>query len=309
VLLGCGHNAAPVGAEHATLNISNSLIRLHKNVRVILTTVRLWTPKNGLLLVLVLALGGLTYLRAQRGRGGVFTLEGEFVPPPAGAEDETEFYFARLAYRTEMGTRWGPGAWMIDSPQAERHFLQGVTRLTTIHTNPMEVYLRATDPDLFNYPWLYVVEPGQWSLSDEEAAALREYLLRGGFMMTDDFHGTYEWTTFLRGMRKIFPDRDIVDIPASDPIFHNIYDITERFQIPGLQYLYSGSMCEMCESGGVDPHWRGIYDDYGRLMVIINFNMDLGDAWEHADMPQYAEKWTAAAYRFGINYVIYAMSH
>ena len=251
------------------------------------------------------ALGGLSYLYAQRGQG-VFTIEGEYVPPPPDAEEETEFVFARLAYRSEYGARWGSGAWMIDAPKAERHFLQGVKRLTTIHARSMEHFLRATDADLFDYPWLYVVEPGQWSLSDEEAALLREYLLRGGTMITDDFHGTIEWTFFLRGLRKIFPDRPVVEIDGKDTVFHTLYDIDERFQVPGVQMLYTG---RPYEQDGVEAHWRGVYDDQGRLMVIINFNMDLGDAWEHADMPEYPEKMTALAYRFGINYIVYAMTH
>ena len=253
-------------------------------------------------------MGGLGYLYAQRGQGGggMFSLDGEFVPTPSDADEETEYVFARLAYRSEVGTRWGPGAWMIDSPKAERHFLEGVRRLTTIHARSMEHFVRATDPDLFDYPWLYVVEPGQWSLSEEEGAALREYLTRGGTLIADDFHGTIEWAYFLRGIRKIFPDRPIVEIDGKDAVFHTLYDIDERFQIPGVQFLYSG---RIYEQDGVEPHWRGIYDDKGRLMVIINFNMDLGDAWEHADLPEYPERYTAAAYRFGINYIVYAMTH
>ncbi len=255
----------------------------------------------------VAVLGGLSYLLAQRQpSGGVFSLDGEFVPNPPDADEETEFVFARLAYRSDQAARWGPGAWMIDSPKAERHFLEGVRRLTSIHVRSMEHYIRATDPELFNYPWLYVVEAGQWALSDEEASLLREYLLRGGTMITDDFHGTIEWAYFQRGMRKIFPDRPIVEIDGGDAVFHTLYDIDDRFQIPGVQMLYTG---RPYEQDGVDPHWRGIYDDKGRLMVIINFNMDLGDSWEHADMPEYPEKFTAAGYRFGINYIVYAMTH
>jgi hypothetical protein len=265
------------------------------------------TRRWWVLAVSAAALGGLTLIWAQRQPpGGMFTLDGEYVAPPEDATEETEFVFARLAYRSEVGTRWGPGAWMIDAPKAERHFLQGVRRLTSIHARSMEQFLRATDPDLFDYPWLYVVEPGQWALSDEEAEALREYLLRGGTMIADDFHGTIEWAYFLRGLRKIFPDRPVVDIPVADPVFHTLYDIDERIQVPGVQMLYSG---RPYEQDGVDPYWRGIYDDKGRLMVIINFNMDLGDAWEHADMPEYPENMTALAYRFGINYIVYAMTH
>jgi hypothetical protein len=124
--------------------------------------------------------------------------------------------------------------------------------------------------------------------------------------MVDDFHGTYEWDGFFESIQRVFPDRPIVEVEETDPVFHVLYDIDQKVQVPGIQYLRSGSTFE---KDGVTPHWRGIYDDKGRLLVAINFNMDLGDAWEHADLPQYPEQWTALAYRFGINYIIYAMTH
>jgi hypothetical protein len=259
------------------------------------------------LIAALAALAGLPFLHAQLGRRGAPPgLDQEYIPPPPDANEETEFYFARLAYTGSYEGRWGPDAWMIDSPKAERQFVQGVRRLTNLHVRSVEKYVRATDPDLFDYPWLYVVEPGQWALTQAEADALREYLLRGGFIMTDDFHGTWEWAMFMRGIRMIFPDRPVVEIESRDAVFHVLYDLDERFQVPGLQYLYTGRMAEM---DGVEPHWRGIYDDKGRLMVAINFNMDLGDAWEWADLPAYPEKWTALAYRLGINQILYAMTH
>ena len=233
-------------------------------------------------------------------------MEEEYAPPPPDANEETEYYFARLAYQSGGRRRWGGGAWMTDSPRAERHFLQGVRRLTNIHTRSMEKYIRPLDAELFDYPWIYAVEVGYWTLSNEDAARLREYLLRGGFLMVDDFHGTWQWAGFLESMRLVFPDRPIVDIEPSDAVFHVLYDIDQKIQVPGIQYLRSGITYEQ---DGIVPHWRGIYDDKGRLMVVINFNMDLGDAWEWADLPEYPEQMTALAYRFGINYIIYAMTH
>ena len=106
---------------------------------------------------------------------------------------------------------------------------------------------------------------------------MREYLLRGGFFMCDDFHGSDEWEVFAAAMQKVFPDRPIVEIQATDPIFHAVFDLDDRYQIPGAQYLESQ---RTYEKDGVAPHWRGIYDDQGRLMVAICFNMDLGDSWE-----------------------------
>ncbi len=231
----------------------------------------------------------------------------EEVPIPADASEETEYYFVRLAYQPSQYSRrrWGQ-PWMTDSPAADRHFLQGVRRLSAIHARSLEKYLRPLDPELFDHPWIYAVEVGQWYLDEQDAARLREYLLRGGFLVVDDFHGSFEWQVFFDSIRRVFPDRTIVEVEDRDPVFHILYDVDRSVQIPGIQFLRSG---QTFEKDGVEPHWRGIYDDKGRLMVLINFNMDLGDAWEHADNPQYPEHWTALAYRFGINYIIYAMTH
>jgi hypothetical protein len=124
--------------------------------------------------------------------------------------------------------------------------------------------------------------------------------------MTDDFHGTQEWAVFVKGMQRVFPDRPIVDIPNDDPIFHVLYDLSQRFQVPGAQFLYSG---RIYEKDGFEPRWRGIYDDHGRVMVAICHDMDLGDSWEHADNPEYPQQFSALGIRIGVNYVTYAMTH
>jgi hypothetical protein len=224
--------------------------------------------------------------------------------PSAAAPPNSEFNFVRLAYNSYPG-RWRP-SWTTDWPEAEHFFTGAIRRLTRIAVAEDGLRLGIMDDALFDHPWIYAVEVGQWWLSEEEAARLRDYLLRGGFLMVDDFHGSYEWEVFLAGMRKVFPERPIVDIPPSDPVFHVVYDIEDHVQIPGIQLLSTG---RTYEDDGVDPQWRGIYDDEGRLMVVINFNMDLGDAWEHADVPQYALKYSTRAYQYGINYIVYAMTH
>jgi len=222
--------------------------------------------------------------------------------PPRGAP-ASEFRFTRLQY-TDLGYGFGR-SWLVDYPEAEVHFGRAVSRLTRVEIGePGMVSLR--DDDLFDYPWLYAVEVGRWHLDDQEAARLREYLLRGGFLMVDDFHGTFEWRRFMESLSKVFPDRPVVDIRDDDEVLHVLYDVDERIQIPGIAPLSRGVTYEQ---DGVTPYWRGIYDDRGRLMVAINFNMDLGDAWEHADDPRYPEPMTALAYRFAVNYVIYAMTH
>ena len=130
--------------------------------------------------------------------------------------------------------------------------------------------------EIYQWPWLYAVEVGRWVLSDSQAKRIRDYLDRGGFLMVDDFHGTYEWSAFMESLQRVFPDRPVVDIQDDDPIFHVLYDLQDRVQVPGRQYLYSG---RMYEKDGVEAKWRAVYDDKGRIQVAICHNMDLGDAW------------------------------
>ena len=228
---------------------------------------------------------------------------------PATQRPTAEFHFARLAYPDRysgFNSYNRGGSWEVDWPEAEYHFLQGVSRLTRVDASPDARIVRLNDDAIFDYPWLYAVEVGHWYLDEMNAARLREYLLRGGFLMVDDFHGTIEWAYFLDSMMRVFPDRPIIEIPENDEVLHVLYDLDERVQIPGIRPLMMG---RTYERDGVTPHWRGIYDDEGRLMVAINHNMDMGDAWEHADTPMYPENMTALAYRFAGNYVIYAMTH
>ena len=223
-----------------------------------------------------------------------------------------EFHFVRMYYDNYGGgygggfRGYGRGSFDTDFPEAEQHFTLGVGRLTRVDIGQRARLIEVTDDMIFDYPWLYAVEVGRWYLDDTEAARLREYLLRGGFLMTDDFHGTQQWQIFVESMQRVFPDRPIVEIPDEDEVKHVVYDLTEHIQIPGIAALRFGVTYEQ---DGVTPHWRGIYDDEGRLMVAINFNMDLGDAWELANEPYYPEPMTALATRYAVNYVIYAMTH
>ncbi len=216
-----------------------------------------------------------------------------------------EFHFTRMYYQG-YGAGWRRSTFDTDYPEAEQHFWLGVSRLTRVDIGERGRILELTDDAIFDYPWLYAVEVGRWYLDDTEAARLREYLLRGGFLMTDDFHGTQQWDIFVQSMQRVFPDRPIVEIPDDDEVKHVLYDLEEHIQIPGIVPLMNGVTYEW---DGVTPHWRGIYDDAGRLMVAINFNMDLGDAWEHANDPRYPEPMTGLATRYAVNYVIYALTH
>jgi hypothetical protein len=229
-------------------------------------------------------------------------------PLPQDYNEKTEWAFSRLRYPSgRWAGYWGRrGTWPTDFPKADRQFVQGVRRLTRLHVRSAEQVVDLDSDEIFNWPWMYAVEVGHWELTEPQCARMREYLLRGGFFMCDDFHGSQEWNVFTESMRRVFPERPIVEIDDKDPIFHVIYDLVPRVQVPGLQWAYSG---RQYEKDGVVPHWRGIYDDDGRVMVAICFNQDNGDAWEWADSARYPERWASQAYRMGINYIIYAMTH
>ena len=238
---------------------------------------------------LILVSACLSVAQAQRSRQ-------YYEPTPNGPLD-SEFFFVRLQYSCSTRSRCR-SAWLTDWPDAEMHLLPGITRLTRVATGADGRIVNLGSDELMDYPWLYAVEVGQWYLDDLEAVRLREYLDRGGFLMVDDFWGAYEWSIFTESMLKVFPDRPIVELGEDHPLLHVLYDLDQRTQIPGR----GGQR-------GETPHWRGIFDDDDRLMVAINFNMDMGDAWEHADDPWYPEPMTALAYRFAVNYLIYSMTH
>jgi hypothetical protein len=231
------------------------------------------------------------------------------------SNERSEFYWSRLRYtsRTDTygggfgGYGYGYGAsWSRDYPKADRQFLMAMKRLTRIQTRPTEQVVDLDSDDIFNYPWVYAVQVANWTFTDAEAKRLREYLLKGGFLMVDDFHGTADWDRFMAGMRMVFPDRPIEDLNDNDEIFHVLYDIGARFQVPGEQYVVTG---RTYEKDGYVPKWRAIRDDKGRIMVAICHNMHLGDAWEWADMPEYPERFASMAFRVGLDYIMYGMTH
>ena len=241
-------------------------------------------------------------------------------PLPPDSHEKTEFAFARLMYppaptarfdrsgSRNGGSGWklGYSSWTQDYPRADRHFVQAVRRLMRLQVRSVEQPVDLDDGDQYDWPWLYAVRPGEWKLSDSQARALREYLLRGGFFMADDFWGSEEWEVFMQSLRKVFPDRQVVDIPNPDAIFHIVYDLDDRYRVPGAWGVYSDRPYQY---DGSVPYWRGIYDDKGRIMVAIVANSDLGDSWEFADDPDYPEKYSALGIRIGVNYIVYALTH
>ena len=268
----------------------------------------LWRVGCGLVLV-----GALyAYQRPFHQFPGVEYLQFEV---PSDYQQPGEWAFARLMFppgpldgyypRFQGDWRRGLSLWTQDYPRADRHFSLAVRRLTRLEVRSVEQPVMLEDGDeAFNWPWLYAVQVGEWGMNEDEARIMREYLLRGGFFMADDFHGIDEWNEFEKRIKFVFPDRPIEELADKDPIFHTVYDLDDKVQVPGQAHLRLGY-----KNNGIGAHWRAIKDDKGRVMVAISYNSDLGDAWEYADDPYYPEKFSGLAIRIGVNYVMYAMTH
>ena len=216
-----------------------------------------------------------------------------------------EFTFARLIYD---GNGWR-SSWTTDYPKADEQFIVGlrdwVRSSLDVSDDPVAISMQ--DPQIFKYPFIYAVEPGGMELSEDDAARLREYLVRGGFLILDDFWGEYEWQNVQEQMRKVFPEFPIKELPLDHPLFHCYFDIDEVVQVPNVSNaIYYG---RTDEKGGIVPHFDAIVDEEGRVMVFIARNSDNGDAWEWIDEPRYPLKYGLAAYRLGMNVIVYAMTH
>ena len=216
------------------------------------------------------------------------------------------FYFTRAIYGGG-GRRRGWSSWGTDFPKADRQFISILERVTNLSVYEAENAIRLDDPNLRRYPFLYALEVGSMMLSDVEVQGLRDYLLAGGFLVIDDFWGTWQWQNFEFNIQRVLPGRPIVDVPLDHPIFHAVYEIEEIIQVPEVRRgIYGGPTHEQ---DGYVPYVKAIFDDQERLMVIINWNTDLGDAWEWADNPYYPLKYSTYAFQMGVNFIIYAMSH
>jgi len=228
------------------------------------------------------------------------------------------FTFARVQYSVDGTYGFGhtdpTKRWLIDAPDSDLNFSFRLQQVTSMKVNPDGRFIELTDKELFNYPFIYIVEPGRLTFTDPEIDILKRYLLNGGFLMCDDFWGDREWKNFAKELKKVFPDRDPVDLPLDHPIFHCVFDLKELPQVPGVD---AGVAAEY-RGGQVyyrfderEVHYRAIKDDKDRIMVLCCHNTDLGDGWEREGeneyfFKQFAEKW---AYPMGINIIFYAMTH
>ena len=241
-----------------------------------------------------------------------FVMRGGFGDTPKA--EQPEFYFTRLIYRPNLQTARNRNAWATDAPEADYKFMAGIKRLTNLRVYPEIHAVGPLDPELFKFPYLYAVEVGQMDLNEREAATIREYLLRGGFLHCDDFWGVQQFANFQRQLGKVFPDRKIERLPITHEVFRTFFEVDKIVQIPNINNGINWKL-----SGGRTPTWQqasdtqpgvfGISDDDGRLMVLATYNSDLGDAWEWMDHPDYPAEFTGWAYRMGMNFIIYAMSH
>ncbi|MCP4455515.1 MAG: DUF4159 domain-containing protein [Planctomycetes bacterium] len=254
----------------------------------------------------------------------------DWQPDPAFENDV--FTFVRIEYDSGGGY-WGGGGgrggWgrrargrgrgdgpYTDYPDSDLNFSYRLHQLTAMEVNPDGKVLRLTDPELFNYPFIYIVEPGGLSFSDPEVEALRTYLLNGGFLMVDDFWGDTQWANFRYEMKRVFPTREPKELPLSHPIFHAVFDLKKKPQIPNVMTALRGRSQGITwepdkNPGAEQVHYRALYDDDGRMMAIICHNTDLGDGWEEegADEWYFHEFSETQAYPMGINIVFYAMTH
>lgn len=229
------------------------------------------------------------------------------VPDPPDVGRKGEFVLGRLRYRSPMdGRRFGGYArWGIDANKCDRIFISTVKRLTRIDVEPIETIMDIDSDDMFSSPFLLAISVGDWELSPSQAQRLGEYLRRGGFLLVDDFHNEREWANFMAGIHQMNLPNDPEELTDTTPAFHVLFDLKERIRVPGQNVVHGSQI----ERGGTVPHWRGIMDENGRMMVAISFNQDMGDGLEFADDPDYPERFAAQAIRLGTNYAVYAMTH
>jgi len=229
------------------------------------------------------------------------------------------FTFVRIAYSSEGsregGRRRRGGGWRTDFPDSDLNLSYRLQQMTSLKVNPDGLVLSLSDPKLFDYPFIYIVEPGGLSLSEPEVESLRSYLLNGGFLLCDDFWGEQEWENLAYELRKVFPDREVIDLPRSHTIFHCVFDIKpdQNLQVPSINQAYYGRSEGITweREDAQEVHFRAILDDKQRIMVMICHNTDFGDGWEREgeDEWYFREFSEKKAYPMGINIVFYALTH
>ena len=257
-------------------------------------------PRHFLLIVLLIALAGGAAV-AQRGRSRRPSID---VEVQGNTPYDGRFVFVRLRYNASFGRsgNWiGDGGlpWSHDYPDGEVHFSKILEELTflDIRTDGSNI-LAIDDPELFNYPVAYMAEPGHWGITPPEAAALRQYVLKGGFLIFDDFRGR-DWDNLQEQMRVALPEARWMELDGTARVFHAFFEIPHP---EGLAAPY----------GGLLPSYWGLFennDPRKRLMAVANVNNDISEYWEFSNTGVAPVDLTNEAYKFGVNYVIYALTH
>ncbi|GAA5135939.1 hypothetical protein GCM10023213_10120 [Prosthecobacter algae] len=248
----------------------------------------------------------------EAGRGGQFL---DFPTWPVSKELPNDvFTFARLRYNSESwGRRRGGGKWTTDYPDADLNFSYRLQQLTSLQVSPKGAVVDIDAEQMRNYPFIYMIEPGNISLTEGDAKVMRDYMLNGGFIMVDDFWGEEEWDTFYVALKQIFPDREPQELPLEHEVFHMVFPLKVKPQIPSVGHAMAGRSQGITAErfDAQTPHYRAIFDDKKRIVMMICHNTDLGDGWEEEGTDpwyfrEFSEKY---AYPLGINIVFYALTH
>jgi hypothetical protein len=259
---------------------------------------------------------------------GIFAYQREFrefpgedqLPPVTPDQlPPSEFVWGRLMYPSggfggrffgsdwRQGGRANPG-WTNDYPAGDRHLMTAVRRLTRIDGRPVEQPINLEDgDDVFNWPFLYAARTARIDLTGDMTAKLREYLDRGGFFIADDMWGPGEQQAIAETVNQLYPKRELVELPDDALAFHMLFDLDKRYQILGQWARFNGM--RPLDGVSYDPHFKGVFDEKGRMTIAVWFNNDTGDSWEWADDPSYPEKFSALGIRIALNQIVYAMTH
>ena len=226
------------------------------------------------------------------------------------------FTFARIRYSAGFGGYGGRGSgWMTDAPDSDLNLSYRLQQMTSMKVDPDGRFVNLTDPELSDFPWIYIVEPGRLGFTEEEVVALRKYLLNGGFLMFDDFWGESAWQNVAREMKRVFPDRAFGELSLDHPLYHCVFSIKSKGQVPnvgtGERSQDDGVTWENHDGDTQTVHHRAISDDKGRMMVFAAHNTDNGDGWEReGEFEYYFKNFSEKiAYPLGINLIFYAMTH
>jgi hypothetical protein len=265
--------------------------------------------------VMVIAVVLVGVLSAAQGRrGGRFGRSIDFATPESF---DGGFQFCRLAFR---GMRGAPGgSWNVDFPRADINLSIRLSELTRTHVSfdeqdePKHLVVRATDDALFQCPFVMATEVGAAYFDEAEASRLRDYLMKGGFLWADDFWGSYAWEAWESQLQRVLPPSEftVVDLPPAHPLFHAQFEVAKVPQIPSINF-WGGRGGRTSEAGqdSAVPHARAIVDRHGRIMVFITHNTDIGDSWEReGDDPDYFYTFSVDGYAFGINTILYTLTH